>query len=693
LNTAYDRDPAGERAAERDALGLASVGVECLRVKFPAGQDANQYALAVTPPSKSLRLLVNSAEWIGGTNNSTAANGTGTPLAANSEAIETAAKGNEVRQHGNGAARSEAEGEERRVPSGRGDEQNGSLHEAGLNGSDGSALSATSAVPPPSDGPPIVSQGEDYLLRLGDREYRIRGLHKNGSLEVLKVNLRLKSGDLFHLDEVNFYQAKSREAFIRGAAVETRLKEELIKRDLGKLLFLLEAEQERRLAELALPKADEVPAMGEEEREAALELLKSPDLPGRIMEDFERCGIVGESVNKLVGYLGTVSRLLSRPLAIVIQSTSAAGKSTLMDSILSFLPPEAKIKYSAMTGQSLYYLGETNLKHKVLAIVEEEGAERASYALKLLQSEGELTIASTGKNPENGRMETQEYHVEGPVMIFLTTTAIDIDEELLNRCLVLTVDEEHGQTGAIHTIQRSGKTTERLERMREKERILNAHHNAQRLLRPLDVVNPYAPLLTFRTDRVRCRRDHAKYLDLIESITLLHQYQREVQRRHGFEFIETTLEDIALANKITHEVLGRSLDELPPQTRRFLLGLQAMVDAGCQERQVEREDCRFTRRQAREHCGLGETQTRQHLQRLVDMEYLVMHQGKFGQLHTYELLYDGGGENGKHCMGLIEIPELKRRYDAHLAGQNGHLAGPRAPFAAGSRTAGTTLSD
>ena len=44
--------------------------------------------------------------------------------------------------------------------------------------------------------------------------------------------------------------------------------------------------------------------------------------------------------------------------------------------------------------------------------------------------DGELTIASTGKDPQTGRMETQEYHVEGPVMLFLTTTAIDIDEEL-----------------------------------------------------------------------------------------------------------------------------------------------------------------------------------------------------------------------------------------------------------------------
>ena len=61
-------------------------------------------------------------------------------------------------------------------------------------------------------------------------------------------------------------------------------------------------------------------------------------------------------------------------------------------------------------------------------------------------SEGELTIASTGKDPQTGNLVTHEYRVEGPVMIFLTTTAIEIDEELLNRCLVLSIDEGRTQT-------------------------------------------------------------------------------------------------------------------------------------------------------------------------------------------------------------------------------------------------------
>jgi hypothetical protein len=111
-----------------------------------------------------------------------------------------------------------------------------------------------------------------------------------------------------------------------------------------------------------------------------------------------------------------------------------------------------------MTGQSLFYMGETDLKHKILAIVEEEGAQRATYALKLLQSEGALTIASTGKDASTGRLVTEEYRVEGPVMIFLTTTAIKIDEELLNRCIVLSVDENREQTRAIHQFQRRRQT-------------------------------------------------------------------------------------------------------------------------------------------------------------------------------------------------------------------------------------------
>ncbi|NHZ94122.1 DNA primase, partial [Massilia sp. CCM 8733] len=74
------------------------------------------------------------------------------------------------------------------------------------------------------------------------------------------------------------------------------------------------------------------------------------------------------------------------------------------------------------------------------------------------QSDGELTMASTGKDEVTGNLVTKQYRVKGPVMLMLTTTAIDVDEELMNRCLVLTVNESREQTRAIHARQRSRQT-------------------------------------------------------------------------------------------------------------------------------------------------------------------------------------------------------------------------------------------
>jgi hypothetical protein len=353
----------------------------------------------------------------------------------------------------------------------------------------------------------------------------------------------MRLGGSFHVDTLDLYSARHRQAYVKQAATELGLEEQTIKKDLGRVLLALEAVQEEEIKQRLEPETKAV-----ELTEAALELLRDPNLLDRILSDFERCGIVGEETNKLVGYLAATSRKLEEPLAIVIQSSSAAGKSSVMEGVLSFMPEEERVAYSAMTGQSLFYMGETDLKHKILAIAEEEGATQASYALKLLQSEG--------------RLVTHEYHVEGPVMIMLTTTAIEMDEEFLNRCVVLSVDEGREQTRAIHELQRQRQTLEGLLVSRDSRRIRKVHQDAQRLLRPLLVANPFARELTFLDHQTRTRRDHMKYLTLIRTIALLHQYQRQVKiARHGgreVQYIEVTKADIAVANRLAHEVLGRS---------------------------------------------------------------------------------------------------------------------------------------
>ena len=289
--------------------------------------------------------------------------------------------------------------------------------------------------------------------------------------------------------------------------------------------------------------------------------------------------------------------------------------------------------------------------------MEEEGAERASYALKLLQSEGELTIASTGKDPQSGRHVTQEYHVEGPVMIMLTTTAIDIDEELLNRCLVLTVDERKEQTERIHVVQRAYRTLDgQLEELHRRSVLEKLHRNAQRLLRRVAVVNPHAKSLTFPSHRTRLRRDHAKYLSLIEVIAFVHQHQRarksvDVGGGKQIEYIEVERSDIALANKLFAEVLQRSLDELSPQTRAVLSTIEVTVGALAAAQGVEVGDIHFTRRDVREWTWSSNTRVHVHLKRLEDFDYVVPYRCGIGHAMTYTLLVDPLGRQDGNLSG------------------------------------------
>ena len=140
-----------------------------------------------------------------------------------------------------------------------------------------------------------------------------------------------------------------------------------------------------------------------------------------------------------------------------------------------------------------------------------------------------------------------------------------------------------------------------------------------------------------------------------------------------------TLEDIAVANRLAHEVLGRSLDELPPQTRRLLLLLDRMVGEACARERSSRRDFRFSRREVREHTGWSHTQVHVHLERLVELEYVLVHRGGRGQSFVYELLYDGQGKEGEPFLpGLIDVEALaKAGYGGNLSGSKGRLSGPR----------------
>ncbi|RAT17959.1 hypothetical protein AU488_17405 [Lonsdalea populi] len=146
---------------------------------------------------------------------------------------------------------------------------------------------------------------------------------------------------------------------------------------------------------------------------------------------------------------------------------------------------------------------------------------------------------------------------------------------------------------------------------------------------------------------------------------------KQVEHRgQVIEYIEVERSDIVLANNLAHEILGRTLDEMPPQTRKLLMLIQGWVaDSG-----QPKAEYHFTRKQLRDAVQWGDTQLKIHLARLVELEYLLLH--KRGLTFCYELLFDGDAQaDNTHLCGLIDVPEAveitgEDNYDSARSGVN-----------------------
>lgn len=506
----------------------------------------------------------------------------------------------------------------------------------------------------------LRKDGDTYTLTTPRRTYAITGLTAFG-FDRLRVTVKgsvPQNPARFHIDSLDLYVAKARSAFVDGLCSEVGGKAEEVHQEMKALIPLLE---EARLAMKETPSEKAVPVMTEAQKSDALAALKDPALIKNLLKGFEDLGMIGEEKAKLIGYLGTVSRLLDLPLGMLVVSRSGAGKTALQDAICSLVPEESLIKYTRLTGQALFYKEQDGLKYKVLAIEEEDGMAQALYSIRTLTSSQRLTVATTRSDPKTGKLKTDEYTVEGPVFIMIATTNPDsLDAETRSRFIILTIDESREQTQKIMEARKAAYTLEGRLKGREKKTFLAQFHNMQRLLKPIEVVNNFAPFLDYPFDRLQMRREFGKYMTLISTITLLHQYQRPQKtmtvKGEAIPYIEVTEEDIALANELVLEFFPNSIDELAPHTRRLAGEIGKLVKS-------KDGEVRFTRKCLRDACGWNDYSIRQGLEQLCTLGYVGKVGGQNGVAFTYEILIDAESED-RSSLFLTSVNELKRRLAA-----------------------------
>lgn len=381
-----------------------------------------------------------------------------------------------------------------------------------------------SAAPPaPSPSPPAsasaagAAAGEALSQELAGLCYALDAPpRRHGRRSIVSVRLAGADPGPALVDRCDLYSFRSRRGLAQLVAEGFGRRVDEV---LSHLALLLDA------AERAAPRErgpGEGPALDGPRRAAAEALLSEPDLLARAAGAMETLGHVGEEGVKRLCYLVATSRLLARPLSALLLAPPGAGKSAVLEAVEALLPKEQVVSLARLTAQSLYYMGQDALRHRLVLVDELEGQLEAAHAIRVLQSKGELTLTATVR----GRAEP--FRVRGPVAVMSGSTSGAIDPQNLSRCLVLPLDDGPEQTRRVQEAQRrawAGLLGPRAEG--ERQRL----QDAQRLLEPLEVLIPFATRLRFPAGTARARRDHAKLGALIAAHALLHQRQRARDER------------------------------------------------------------------------------------------------------------------------------------------------------------------
>jgi hypothetical protein len=469
----------------------------------------------------------------------------------------------------------------------------------------------------------------------------------------LRATVKVERGSAFHVDSLDLYASRSRSEFTRRAAKTLTAEADAIERDL--LALLVEAE--KTASEEEQPETSATPPpMTDAERAEALAFLRRPDLLDQVAKDIDALGFVGEETNKRLLYLVAISRKLPDPLSAIVLSQSGAGKSGLTEAIERLTPPEDVVLLTRLTPQSLYYTEPGFLDRKLVIVEERYGSMEADYSIRVLQSRKKLIAAAPIKDPQTGNMRTKVFTVEARAAFIEATTASAVNHENATRCFELSMDESPEQTRRIHERQRVMRTERGLQLRQEADAITRRHWNAQRLLEPLPVVIPFADRLSFPSSWMRTRRDHARFLNLIEVSAFLHQHQRE--RRGGAlasqgQAIVAAVADYAAAYTLASQVLAETLADVKKPLREAYQRIRGLCGEG---------DGTISRREIREALALPDSTVRGWLSQLVELEYLALvdaGQKGAGKVARYRLVERGPRE--ERMLGLLPPEELRAR--------------------------------
>jgi DNA primase len=466
-------------------------------------------------------------------------------------------------------------------------------------------------------------------------------------LDRMKVTLKVWHKEktvlpLWH--SLDLYNHAQRELAINNIAETFEVGTQTTSGTIARLTSELERYRVQRIESLQT-KGEQQPEMTAAQRQTAINELKKPNLLARTSQLIAMSGIVAETTNSLIAYLVYCTRKQQVPLHVMFLGTSASGKTYLQERISELIPEEDKIQITQITENALYYFKQHELQNKLILIEDLDGAAGVLYPLRELQTKRRISKTVTLKDSK-GNLKTITLTVEGPVSVSGCTTREKIYDDNANRCILLYTDMSKGQDKRINEYQTRLAAGE-VNRDREGQ-LQELFKNMQTVLRPIQIINPYAKLIQLPAQVFKPRRTMTLLLGFIEAVTFYHQYQREVKKDGtGQPYIETTREDIQVAFNLLKDVLFSKSDELTKAARDFLEQLKELLKA------IGKES--FTAKQVREKLRLSPSSLKRYLIELDRYGYI---KGKGNRYRSYEY----------SVTSYDEYETLKSSIDQHLQG-------------------------
>lgn len=488
----------------------------------------------------------------------------------------------------------------------------------------------------------VRKEGLFTVFETGGTSYRIGGI-KPLFVTSLRVNIRAGNGKVSYYDSIDLYASRGRASFAQGLYRTWGISPERVEMDLVRILELLEKERDERLLSKSKTVTTE---LTEEEKILGMNFLKDRNIFRRITEDMSTMGYVGEELNKILLYLCASSRKLDDPISVLIISQSASGKSYLVDTVRRLMPPEDVVAVTSLSDQALNYIDD--LMHKFLILGEAVHSDVIEYQIREMLSGKELSRLVTVKDPETGKMQSQVVRTPVIVSSVMSGTNNAINPENASRCFVVNTDESAEQTKRIQESQRLKYSLAKLKEGNEsKEKIIRIHRAAQKLLRKVNIVNDFAPLLNFPVKLMRTRRDHERFMDLIACVCFLRQYQKIEEEDDGIRFIRCDLEDYKIAYKImVNGVLSSTMRELPAGAQLLYEQMRKYAKEEALKQELDPTEISMTQRQIREYSGQSQTVVKSGIRQLVEFEYINV--------------VRGGGERVKGFYRIKSDEEIKK---------------------------------